>query len=62
MAGGLPESEAMVNSCKLASPKRCKNSAVVKKEYASRAVGKGRLRGSTLAAATQARNARQVRS
>lgn len=32
MAGRLPDSEvATVNSCKLASPKRCKNSAVVAK-------------------------------
>ena len=31
MARRLPESKAMVNSCKLASPKRCKNSAVVAK-------------------------------
>jgi hypothetical protein len=31
MAGGLPDSEAAANSCKLASPKRCKNASVVAK-------------------------------
>jgi hypothetical protein len=31
MGDGLAETEAAVNSCKLASPKRCKNASVVAK-------------------------------